>query len=82
MDTWAELWWRWGEELRAIRRDALQAIGDPSASTEALKFYLTTPGWDGRPRLSLPKTFDLDDATQYFTTDILARQERSKERAL
>eukprot|EP00972_Heterocapsa_arctica_P066650 9835187-Heterocapsa_arctica.AAC.1 len=73
--VWAELRARYCEEIRMIRRAALRLAGEETLSHDKLRFILTSPLEDGTPWLQLPRTFDLDDPTQYFETDIKYRHD-------
>ena len=79
--TWDELWGRFCEELRDLERRVRREMSEECPSFERVRFFATAPGPDGDPWLRLPRTFDLEDPTEYFQTDILPRQKRLLDRA-
>ena len=79
--VWAELWNRWCEELREIHRRVLRELREEALSYDRIRFFLTAPGADGKPRLRLPRTFDLEDPDEYFQRDVMGRQTRALNRA-
>ena len=70
--VWAELRGRWCEELRMTRLQMLDLLGSESPTYDRIRYVCLAPGEDGQPWLSLPRTYDLDDRTSYFWTDIMA----------
>ena len=72
---WCELRGRWCEELRMTRQKLMEVVGDESPSYERIRFICCTPMEDGSCWLQLPRTYDLEDDSQYFHTDIRVRHE-------
>ena len=81
-DVWAELSWRWCEEMKETRRDILREMQDDNPTIERLRCFFLARDEEGRPRLSLPTTYDLRDPDGYFQRDILPRRQREVTRAL
>ena len=79
--VWAELRARWCEELRMTRQKLLHLLGDEAATFERIRFVCTSPDEAGKPWLSMPRTFRLDEPDQYFITDIKVRHEHKLDRA-
>ena len=63
------------------RLQMLDLLGSESPTYDRIRYVCLAPGEDGQPWLSLPRTYDLDDRTSYFWTDIMARHERMLTRA-
>ena len=58
-----------------IRHQVLELLGDEPSSYDRLRFVYTSPTESGEPWLKLPNTYDLEDVSSYFTTDINVRHE-------
>ena len=56
-----------------IRLKLLDLLEDESPTYERIRFLCTAPKEDGSPWLELPRTYELEDPTTYFTTDIKVR---------
>ena len=61
--------------MRLIHQRLLEVLDEESPSYDRNRFVCTSPGEGSLPWLRLPRTFELDDETTYFTTDIKARRE-------
>ena len=48
-DVWAELSWRWCEEMRETRRSILREMQDDNPTIERLRFYCLARDEEGRP---------------------------------
>ena len=79
--VWEELWSRYVEELRDLDRELRRAMKEESPTFERIRFFVTAPGEDGEPWLRLPRTFFLEDAHEYFQTDVIPRHNRLLSRA-
>ena len=77
MSTWEELWSRMVEELRQLDREMRRLMGEESPSWERIRFFCTSPDDQGNPWLRLPRTFDLEDPKEFFSTDIVPRHQRA-----
>ena len=58
-----------------IWRRMLDLMDDESPTYERIRYVCTAPQEDGLPWLALPRTFELEDPTTYFNTDIKVRHE-------
>eukprot|EP00438_Fugacium_kawagutii_P035496 Skav226807 [mRNA] locus=scaffold2056:134273:145141:- [translate_table: standard] len=81
-DVWEELHWRFGEELKGELRKLKALAGRESMPLSDLKFYALMPDAEGKPPLSLPRTFDLHHPEGWFMQEVLPRIERRQERLL
>lgn len=79
--VWEELWSRYVEELRDLDRELRRAMKEESPTFERIRFFVTAPGEDGEPWLRLPRIFFLEDAYEYFQTDVIPRHNRLLSRA-
>ena len=81
-DVWEELHWRFVEELKGELRKIKALAGRESMSLSDLKFYALMPDAQGDPPLQLPRTFDLENPSGWFATEVLPRIDRRQERLL
>ena len=79
--VWEELWSRYTEEMRDLDRNLRRAMKEEAPSFERMRFFATAPEEDGEPWLRLPRTFYLEDPSEYFQTDVLPRRNRMLSRA-
>lgn len=79
--VWEELWSRYTEEMRDLDRNLRRAMKEEAPSFERMRFFATAPEEDGEPWLRLPRTFYLEDPSEYFQTDVLPRHNRMLSRA-
>ena len=81
VSVWEELWSRFVEEMREVDRNIRKVMREDSPSFARMRFFATAPGPDGEPWLRLPRTFFLEDAQEYFQTDVIPRHNRLLSRA-
>ena len=81
-EVWKEIHWRFVEELKNELRKIKKLSGRESLTLQDLKFYALMPDEEGRPALTLPRTFDLHHPDGWFVTEVLPRIERRQERML
>ena len=79
--VWEELWSRYTEEMRDLDRNLRRAMKEEAPSFERMRFFATAPEEDGEQWLRLPRTFYLEDLSEYFQADVLPRHNRMLSRA-
>ena len=82
IDVWEELHWRFFEELKSELRKIKSLSGRETMSLQDLKFYALMPDERGDPPLQLPRTFDLQNPTGWFMTEVMPRISRRQDRML
>lgn len=82
MDCWEELHWRFLEELKDVLRRLKTEAGRESMTLNEVKFHALMPDASGQAWLQLPDTFDLENPTSWFATEVKPRIERRQDRAL
>ena len=80
-NVWEELWARFVEELRELDRVLRRNMREESPTFERIRFFATAPNADGDPWLQLPRTFYVEDSSEYFQCDIVPRHNRMLSRA-
>lgn len=79
--VWEELWARFVEEMRELDRNLRREMREDAPSFERIRFFATSPNFDGDPWLTLPRTFFLEDENEYFQSDVVPRHNRMLSRA-
>ena len=82
MECWEELHWRFFEELKEVLRRLKNEAGRESMTLNEVKFHALMPDSSGQAWLQLPDTFDLENPTSWFATEVKPRIERRQDRAL
>ena len=82
MDCWEELHWRFAEELKEVLRALKRDAGRETMTLNEVKFHALMPDASGYAWLQLPNTFDLEDPSSWFATEVKPRIERKQDRAL
>eukprot|EP00434_Breviolum_minutum_P012254 symbB.v1.2.010803.t1/scaffold712.1/size170421/2 len=82
MECWEELHWRFFEELKEVLRRLKNEAGRESMTLSEVKFHALMPDSSGQAWLQLPDTFDLENPTSWFATEVKPRIERRQDRAL
>ena len=79
--VWEELWARFTEEMRELDRALRREMREETPTFDRIRFFATSPDFNGDPWLSLPRTFFLEDEGEYFQTDVVPRHNRLLSRA-
>ena len=79
--VWEELWARFSEEMRELDRTLRREMREEAPTFDRIRFFATSPDFNGDPWLSLPRTFFLEDDGEYFQTDVVPRHNRLLSRA-
>lgn len=82
MDSWEELHWRFAEEMKEVLRALKREAGRETMTLNEIKFHALMPDATGYAWLQLPNTFDLEDPSSWFATEVKPRIERRQDRAL
>eukprot|EP00435_Cladocopium_sp_Y103_P056630 s604_g19.t1 len=82
IDLWEELHWRLYEEVRELLRLLKREAGRETMTLQEIKFHALLPGPDGRAWLRMPSTFDIEEPTGWFQTEVIPRIDRKQERLL
>ena len=79
--VWEELWARFTEEMKELDRNLRREMREEAPSFDRIRFFATSPDFNGDPWLTLPRTFFLEDEGEYFQTDVVPRHNRLLSRA-
>ena len=79
--VWEELWARFTEEMSELDRTLRREMREEAPTFDRIRFFATSPDFNGDPWLSLPRTFFLEDEGEYFQTDVVPRHNRLLSRA-
>ena len=79
--VWEELWARFTEEMKELDRNLRRETREEAPSFDRIRFFATSPDFNGDPWLTLPRTFFLEDEGEYFQTDVVPRHNRLLSRA-
>ena len=59
--VWEELWARFIEEMKELDRTLRREMKEEAPSFDRIRFFATSPDFNGDPWLTLPRTFFLKD---------------------
>ena len=79
--VWEELWARFTEEMKELDRNLRREMREEAPSFDRIRFFATSPDFNGDPWLALPRMFFLEDEGEYFQTDVVPRHNRLLSRA-